>query len=334
MTAKKLGFKVHGDFVTRHARGLWAEREFSKALKLTGTLVGMSLEDQYNLLSGVKRLEGVNELTLVDEEERVTHQHGVYLLSLTESYQYKDLCILREKLRVRVLISEYEVHISSPEGHIPKVRLMYDAVTELLEAWHDPTNKEFNELKAICLKALKGGDFEYDALFRLRGWGKIGRDIEGRYIDQEFEAAAAAARKRERASRPKAALVADLARTAMATAGLDQEDALSAAKVLMGEEVTVPTPVGYGDALGARHGWLSPRGDLYTCGYMAHQSLADELKPDEELPSVALEREGWVKLTRSRWMVDFARKVSERQKGFILDWCSTNQKEVPVEVTE
>jgi len=64
-----LAFQVHGDFFTDHVRSLMQEQNWMHALKsLSEGLVGIPLEACIEVLEGRSRLEGVNELDLVEED--------------------------------------------------------------------------------------------------------------------------------------------------------------------------------------------------------------------------------------------------------------------------
>ena len=62
-------FSVHGDFLTNHCRNLVVEGDWTHALNtLTESLIGISVEYCYQILKGEKKLVGINDVDLVDDD--------------------------------------------------------------------------------------------------------------------------------------------------------------------------------------------------------------------------------------------------------------------------
>lgn len=83
------------------------------------------------------------------------------------------------------------------------------------------------------------------------------------------------------------------------------------------------TPIVDKDLL-ASHGWLSPDGALYACGYKAHDMLCRLLGYEHES---AIENAGFCKLSNLEWLVSArfcARELTEAQWETIEDWYSRN----------
>lgn len=64
MSTRTVGFSISGEFITEHARNLWGERAFSKALDLLDCLIGITKEQQESILFGRSKLTGVNDVAL------------------------------------------------------------------------------------------------------------------------------------------------------------------------------------------------------------------------------------------------------------------------------
>lgn len=74
----------------------------------------------------------------------------------------------------------------------------------------------------------------------------------------------------------------------------------------------------------ASHGWLSPEGNLYACGYKDHDTLCRLLGFERES---AIENAGYCKLSNLEWLVSprfCARELTEAQWETIERWYSRN----------
>ena len=327
-----VNFSISGEFVTRHARDLWCERQFAKAIAFMDTIIGMDLETKYNILSGKQRLTGVNDMHLEDEEERITHHNGVYLLSLHESYEYKDLCSLKDKLDLRCAnINGGEERVGSPIGLIPKVFYACDAVEYLLR-WWNPEDEIWLAVKKVCIESMPYGEFTekmYQELFKLLGLGSlntIGAVVNSREEEIDPEIVEEALELPERFKE-------NIVESMVSNGTINEGDARSVIKVILegGEEIEEkPTPWEEDKALNARHGWLDRRGRFYGCSYMGHQNLADAIVGSEVHTdgSQELESKGWLKLANMKWYTFFVKKMTKSQKDFIMLWGTVNEIDV------
>jgi hypothetical protein len=74
----------------------------------------------------------------------------------------------------------------------------------------------------------------------------------------------------------------------------------------------------------ASHGWLSPDGRLYACGYKDHDTLCRMLGYEHE---AAIESAGYCKLSNLEWLVSprfCARELTEAQWETIENWYNKN----------
>lgn len=74
----------------------------------------------------------------------------------------------------------------------------------------------------------------------------------------------------------------------------------------------------------AMHGWLSPEGDLYACGWQKHDELARALG---FLHQSEIEGAGYCKLSSMEWLVApryRARELTEQQWETISEWYEKN----------
>lgn len=62
------------------------------------------------------------------------------------------------------------------------------------------------------------------------------------------------------------------------------------------------------DELLASHGWLSPEGQLYPCGFKRHDCLAGRLGFSH---ASAIEERGYIKLANLRWLVERRYRTNE-----------------------
>jgi hypothetical protein len=76
-----------------------------------------------------------------------------------------------------------------------------------------------------------------------------------------------------------------------------------------------------------KHGWLSPTGEFYHCGYRDHDTLAALL---EDTTGQYLYRKGWISLNSGLFVVDeYYRpddKVTQQQFDFITGWLFANNE--------
>jgi hypothetical protein len=61
-------FSITGEFMTRQCRDFWHEGLYSKSLKILDCLIGASHEVKMDILFGRKKLVGVNDLELADDD--------------------------------------------------------------------------------------------------------------------------------------------------------------------------------------------------------------------------------------------------------------------------
>lgn len=75
----------------------------------------------------------------------------------------------------------------------------------------------------------------------------------------------------------------------------------------------------------AIHGWLSPEGQLYPCGFKQHDILIQLLGFQYELHA---ENEGWCKLANMQWLVQpkyLAKRLTRQQLATIKEWYKLNE---------
>ena len=61
-------FSISGDFITDQARSFWAESEYEKAFRILECAIGISKDQMDDIIQGRKKLTGVNDLDLVDDD--------------------------------------------------------------------------------------------------------------------------------------------------------------------------------------------------------------------------------------------------------------------------
>ena len=85
------------------------------------------------------------------------------------------------------------------------------------------------------------------------------------------------------------------------------------------------SPIVTSSVVGALHGWLSPEGDFYACGFLEHESFAWRIAAargyrDFYSGSKALEEHEWVKLKCGNWIVVAKDLATQPQIDAIFDW--------------
>lgn len=73
------------------------------------------------------------------------------------------------------------------------------------------------------------------------------------------------------------------------------------------------------------HGWLSPAGKFYSCGYGEHILLADRLGFEEK----ELEKKQWMKIQRGDCHQPDNEKPSQKQRDMIFDWFTSRKRSLP-----
>ena len=79
------------------------------------------------------------------------------------------------------------------------------------------------------------------------------------------------------------------------------------------------------------NGWLSPDGKFVSCKYGLHTLIAPGLS-DESNAEYDLEKLGWVKLTKGKWL--FPAPPMKRQRDAIMNWFTDRGEKTPKDVLE
>ena len=61
-------FKIEGEFITQTVRDLWFEGNYSGAMNVIGSMIGMTAEQQMDVIMGRAKLTGVNTCELVEDD--------------------------------------------------------------------------------------------------------------------------------------------------------------------------------------------------------------------------------------------------------------------------
>lgn len=77
----------------------------------------------------------------------------------------------------------------------------------------------------------------------------------------------------------------------------------------------------------ARYGWISPEGVFWSCKFHVHDAVARHFRPDAVNATIALESDGWLKVS---WDNDRVRLVIYRsptiaQLDRVEEWCAINR---------
>jgi len=105
---EQLHFSIEGEFLTNHFREICLSGEWSKAVsQLQESLIGIPLDNVLEILSGEKKLIGVNDLELVDDND--SEDYIKDLLFTYSKYVYKS----GSWFKVKAILNTIKEHDSS-----------------------------------------------------------------------------------------------------------------------------------------------------------------------------------------------------------------------------
>lgn len=263
-------FSITGEFVTERARELWFDGWPSKALEVLECVMfegkPISLDLQRDLLSGKKRFEGMNDLSLVDDDWQPPDGYPSFLDGIARGDHFAELLDLRE------MEACYQLGLAFDDAgnHIGMRRK--EAVAEKMgEEW---VNERWNEMA-------------------------VDRAVN-RTVGSRYEGLGSAPKKpveRKSEISPEDLLLHHM-KVRMELAGFDSSQMATPEQVM--NRGYDKDPVLCQD-MSSTSGWLLPNGSYYGCGPMEHVGLAANLLPDDfgGDPEREAERLGWIKLVKS-----------------------------------
>ena len=300
-------FSISGDFITDQARSFWAESEYEKAFRILECAIGISKDQMDDIIQGRKKLTGVNDLDLVDDDWKPAanvhypSRHEVLKKGESEeelqSYKEREA---KEYIKRQVYL-EYELDF--------------------------PTGASSDEARMCKQKAKQLiGVEEYENL------------LEEYVAEYEYTQNPKPAVSSFSAPKNEKPSMGDWFREQEKAGMLDLSDPLTMTNVLAldpmfmlekrmnMERRSIQGDVPEKESELFEKGWLLPNGDYYRCHFMEHVWLAGELLnkkyPDERNYEKTAEDLGWVKLTGSQtWPLHFHKKLTKKQCNRLWDYC-------------
>lgn len=293
-------FSVSGEFMTNHARALWLERRYAKALDVLGCLIGATRDQHEDILFGRARLEGTNDLELVPDNWTPPDGYALSLndaLAAAESLDALEDCREGEAFSLAQLIAKADLswtHGDDAAERSSRYRRLVRLVGE----------DRASEMVATATAELDRL-IPADAVMSTREIAPSRRPAE---IPDA------------RPSLDPLEMLAHHNRIRLELAGLDPAGAPSA-DALLHRGTNLPTKAA--PDMASANGWLDRSGNYYPCGPMEHVGLASNLFPDAPDGEQAAESAGWVKIARHMTGTTFLarKKPTKRQLARLWDYC-------------
>ena len=303
---EKVHFSISGDFITQQARSFWAEVEYLKTFRILECVIGLSKEQIDDIIQGRKKLTGINDLDLVDDDwqpakgDHYPSLHDVLKKGESEeelqSYKEDEA---REYIKRQVYL-EYELDCpeSSDEARTCKRKakqlIGVDEYENLLEEYIAEYEDRQKPKPAV--------------------WSFSDPDPEENPPMGDW------LREQEKAGKL------DLSDPITMQNVMALDPMFFIDKMMNMDKRTAQGDVPQKESELFEKGWLLPNGDYYRCHYMEHQWLAGELLnkkyPDEQNYEKKAEDLGWVKLTGSQtWPLHFEKKLTKKQCNRLWDYC-------------
>lgn len=300
-------FSVSGEFITEHARNRWAEGAYVKAMDLLDCLEGATHEQKQEILFGTKKLVGVNDVDLVDDDWKPGEgiDYPSYKEGMARGSNWQELKALQEEKAWKLAYDEW-----------PYVR-------GLVFGQKQSPNPVFARVEKLVGKERANHIF---------------REVQDDMMDRQFnsykasKSTKAAAESKEvyspaKTADPLAMMYAQAQQNLLMAAiengsdlgGIPSVDAMmnrgSTVEVVLDEHMT------------SASGWLLPNGNYYGCGAMEHIGLAESLLKhigskigDSGNAELIAESMGWVKISRSMMGLYAGCKKTPTKKQFDKLW--------------
>lgn len=302
-------FSISGDFITNHSRDLWAERKFSKAIALLKTLIGFTHEHVESVLFGKSKLEGINNLDLVEDNWTPPDEYPTYEQALQQGEHYEEL----ERKRYDMALMWARDNWWETRGN-KTARLRYYSYLE-----SQVGTEKAEQITEIVMHEKAGDGNEEGGYYASCQLGLNSQDRDRGVI--AFE-------PKDRV--PLSEMVAHQLRQRMELAGMDPTAMASANAILNRGMDKTPTLC---PDMSSRSGWLLPTGKYYGCGPMEHIGVATQLLEKKysnrgDMEKVA-EELGWVKLAYgvTGFHVHCDRKPTQKQLTKLWDYAQFHEQD-------
>lgn len=296
-------FSITGEFITTHARDLWRERNFAKALDVLECVIGSTREHHESVIEGRAQFTGTNSLAYDSDTWTPPRGYPTFKQALTQGSHFPELENRREDEARQILHQAAKLtgHFATDEDK-EEARILSDIAARLIGT--DAANAILAEICADLVSER--------SMFNITPAHNAHRQAEAS-ADDAFMAGAA-----ERVRQT-------LQRLAMKSEGFDP-DALATTDAILyrGSQLT-PTLC---PDMSSANGWLLPDGKFYGCGTMEHVGLAEnllEIELEKKQISNAeklAESKGWIKLARgfAGFYCIGQKKATKRQLSKLWDY--------------
>lgn len=302
MATTKIGFKIHGDYLTNLVRSFWVEGEPMKALEIMESgFPTVSPIHRMDVCLGKKKLVGVNDLTLVADD--ATEHNGLPLITLEEHYRRREAAIVERE-------ADSVARAEMAEGMTEKIPSPWG----LVEVPCSMLERNYSKGNGTPFQFRVDAGSDYDAALDR--------------FERLFPDAVRDAR-----TRTEMLMEERRQQDALRAAGVNPEQL----KALQGNLYDVvgpalkPPPVDV--EMNSLNGWLLPDGDYYPCRYFGHIALADALGATE-----GEAEKTWVKISNSEESPLGVQRgdiypppggVTQAQLDAIFVWCERHGRKMP-----
>ena len=295
-------FSISGEFITDLARTHLREGNPSKAFDLiAGCLIGISMDQSAEVLCGRKKLEGTNNISMVDDDPNAPEPIAFMTGLLKQADEGNRVMSIVQPLRGAAGLCHMAYNAprgltgakknGSPAGLISEeVAKQYcGASTDripglLMKLFPKFTEKEHEEFFE------KNGEELYDLVSEVHPWTRTPATEARAAVSPE-------SRKR--------------------------------IEEIVQKSPPMPTPT---DIKKHDNGWLSPDGKFYACNYSGHEKLAVELgKGGKELEAL-----GWIHISFGgigsiirAIMKNTEKDATQAQINRVFDYCEATKCELP-----
>jgi len=305
-------FIIYGDFITEHARSLWADEHTpEKAISfLRSSIVDLSTELIMSVLDGKKKFIGDSStgVNLVDDDAIETALGNPIAIESVLTASQKREEYLKDQLeydsnRVTLVFSGTErPHVGTL---IPIRRL-------------DEFNRGKVDLKDIPYRHVEGLEWAECWNAQSKEWDT--RHERDMYLDRRLERNKDLPPEEEEYDDAYDSGIPRMASTIERLSGGNPMLAQAAKVLLDPPEFDISK---YEDSITTNNGWLSPDGKFYPCEWFEHITLACTLGHDEKV----LEN-FWVKLSKSETFPP-ERGLSQKQMDLLFDMYTKNDQKLP-----
>jgi hypothetical protein len=308
-------FSISGEFITNHARERWSEGAYAKAMELLECLKGATHEQHLEILFGKKKLIGVNELDLVDDDWDPASEYWDYPSyheGMSRGDYYHELKELRDEKAWKIAYDEW-----------PYSRQGFVAHTHEHSSWRkvealvgkERANHIFSQVQddMIDRPSYFNRPPKKDTISPDTTWTPSSKSAEADPLTMMYSTA-------------QQNLLMMTIENGGDISSLPSVDAM----MNRGSNVEVVLD----DHMTSASGWLLPNGNYYGCGPMEHiglaESLLEHIKVEHDGNAErAAETLGWVKISKTGFglYVCCERKPTKKQFNRLWDYSVVHKKD-------